>query len=132
MADWQEALKKIENSPPPTVKLGTQTSQNAPGRTQQPKLVQNHSGTVKRTPVRQDVRPNDSTTVRTPKRIKVRYAFEFYQDQIARLKEMKKMAYINDDDFNMSEVIRKAIDKYLEEGTTVRQTERPYGKPVKR
>jgi len=61
---------------------------------------------VSSTPVRPDVR--------TTRRVKVRYAFEFFQDQIFKLKDLRRNALIRDEDFSMSNIVRKALDSYLE------------------
>lgn len=58
-------------------------------------------------------RPTDRATVREQKRIKTRYAFEFFQDQVAKLKELRRNALIKDEDFSMSDIVRKALDEYL-------------------
>lgn len=49
----------------------------------------------------------------TRKREKVRYPFDFYADQISRIKLMRREALINDGDFSMSKFIRKAVDEAL-------------------
>lgn len=61
-------------------------------------------------------RPDGSTPVRPTKRIRVRYAFEFYQDQILKLKEMRRTSISNEDEkeFSMSEYVRNALDDKLE------------------
>ena len=59
------------------------------------------------------VRPNDRTD--DYGRVKTRYAFEFFQDQIVRIKELRRSALINDRPFTMSDWVRKAIDKALKE-----------------
>lgn len=66
---------------------------------------------------RTDVRTNGSTPVRPKNRIRVRYAFEFYQDQILRLKKMRRSSIANDDEveFSMSEYVRQALDDKLTE-----------------
>ena len=61
-----------------------------------------------------DARTPQRSTVRTPKRVKVRYAFQFYQDQILKLKQLRRRAVLKDEDFSMSDVVRLALDKYLE------------------
>ena len=47
-------------------------------------------------------------------RKKGRHSFEFYNDQIDDLKELRKKAILKDDNFNMSEFVRGALDKHLE------------------
>lgn len=73
----------------------------------------------KPTNIRPKEQPSDrsdgSTPVRPKNRIRVRYAFEFYQDQILRLKEMRRSSIVNDDEeeFSMSEYVRQALDDKL-------------------
>jgi hypothetical protein len=63
-------------------------------------------------------RPDGRTGVRPKNRIRVRYAFEFYQDQILRLKEMRRSSITNDDEveFSMSDYVRQALDDKLSQG----------------
>ena len=42
-----------------------------------------------------------------------RYSFEFYDDQIKRLKQMKYQSGMNGKTVSMSEIVRDALDDYL-------------------
>ena len=77
-----------------------------------PKVISNPTPASKPTG-QTTVRANDRTD--DYNRVKMRYAFEFFADQIARIKQLKKTAIINDRPFAMSDWVRKAIDKALEE-----------------
>ena len=58
--------------------------------------------------------PSDSTSVRTPvRRVITRYAFEFFQDQVAQLRAISLQAKLQGEDGSMSEMVRQALDAYL-------------------
>lgn len=63
-------------------------------------------------PDRTTVRPNDRTTDR--KRSTKRHAFEIYRDQLEQLKRLKAMAMLDGHETSMSEMVRDALDTYLE------------------
>jgi hypothetical protein len=63
-------------------------------------------------------RINDSTSVRTSvristKRIKTRYAFEFFQDQLEQLKQFSLDEKLVGEQGNMSAMVRDALDAYI-------------------
>jgi hypothetical protein len=84
-------------------------------------------------PASTSVQPNegaaDRTTGRNGRRGTVRHAFEFYGDQICRLKEMRRKALIEDHPFSMSEVVRAALDHYLAQ---LEASDPSYDRPVER
>jgi hypothetical protein len=49
------------------------------------------------------------------KRRTTRYSFEFYEDQIVKLKELKYRAEMNGDKVTLSDIAREALDTYLKE-----------------
>ena len=61
--------------------------------------------------------PNDRTEKRTvdvpTKRLTKRYSFEFYEDQITRLKQMKYQAEVRGESTTLSAIVRHALDLYL-------------------
>lgn len=57
-------------------------------------------------------RPNDRTVER--ERITKRHAFEIYRDQYDKLKKIKAEAMLDGNNISMSEMVRDAIDAYLE------------------
>ena len=92
---------------------------------EKPKSSSEQSKTVSdepRTPVRGDdrtaVREDASTPVRpyarTGRKIK-RHPFQIYEDQLERLKLLKRRALLEGKDLSMSEVVRSGIDEKLKE-----------------
>lgn len=61
------------------------------------------------------------------KRSTKRYSFEFYEDQIIRIKQIKIQAEMSGKRLNMSEIVRLALDDYFD-----RQPIEPFGKPFAR
>ena len=69
------------------------------------------------TPAPPPVRPYARTPAR---RVITRYAFEFFQDQIERLRHCSLEQKLQGEDGSMSEMVRDALDMYLagEEGSS--------------
>lgn len=65
--------------------------------------------TSDRTTPRSDVRPPGRPKHRTV----IRYSFEFYQDQVALLRQISLQAKLAGDDLSMSEMVREALDEYI-------------------
>ena len=65
-------------------------------------------------------RPPDRSVevAKKPRRVTRRYSFEAYLDQIKLLKQISLQSAIEDDPKPISEMIRKAIDSYLEKVET--------------
>lgn len=62
------------------------------------------------------VRTFDRPSVRTPVRRQLtRYAFEFYQDQVEDLRRISLEEKLTGEKGSMSEMVREAIDEYLEQ-----------------
>lgn len=95
-----------------------------------------------RPPERATERPVDRPTERTPERVSEispakhhriirRYSFEAYDDQVRHLKKISLQAEIEGETRSISEMIREAIDTYLNSQNTTdpteRSTERPNG-----
>ena len=115
----EKVVKKADHSP-----IAQKTSPQAQQRDRQPNM---------------GVRTDGRSTVRDTERIrrvKARYAFEFFQDQIFKLKELRRNALIKDEQFSMSDIVRKALDEYLtkiikyHDRTTVRSTVQAYGRTI--
>lgn len=53
------------------------------------------------------------TTVRPVRRPKIRYAFEFYQDQVERLRHLSMEDRMQGGLGSMSEMVREAVDFYI-------------------
>lgn len=49
------------------------------------------------------------------KRPTKRYSFEFYEDQISKLKQLKVEAEMSGENLSLSEMARQAFDDYLED-----------------
>jgi hypothetical protein len=62
------------------------------------------------TPGPPPVRPYARTPAR---RVITRYAFEFFQDQIERLRQRSLQQKLEGEDGSMSEMVRDALDSYL-------------------
>ena len=63
-------------------------------------------------------RPNERTPERanartSRSRVKTRYSFEFFQDQIETLKHISLQEKIAGESGNMSEMVREALDLYI-------------------
>jgi hypothetical protein len=81
----------------------------------------NPERTNNRTKDRTENRPKKRTVHLPIKRLTKRYSFEFYEDQITRIKKTKIEAELSGDRIAMSEIVREALDHYFE---TVRKNER--------
>lgn len=68
---------------------------------------------------RKSERTNDRTEKRSIhlpiKRLTKRHSFEFYQDQLVKLNELKIRANLRGQQLSLSEVVRVALDAYLAE-----------------
>lgn len=53
-----------------------------------------------------------STTLPTKRRTK-RYSFEFYEDQLLKMKQLKYQAEMNGERLSLSDIVRVALDDYL-------------------
>ncbi len=49
------------------------------------------------------------------KRRSTRYSFEFYEDQIFKLKELKHRAEMSGEKVTLSDIVREALDLYLKD-----------------
>lgn len=73
------------------------------------KTVRKTERSENRSEIRSEIR-----TVNLPlKRRTKRYSFEFYDDQIDRLKELKVKAEGDGESLSLSEMVRAALDEYL-------------------
>lgn len=71
-----------------------------------------------RTETRPDHRPENRTESRTLnlpiKRRTKRHSFEFYEDQLVRLKQLKIQAELAGEALSLSDMVRAALDAYLQ------------------
>lgn len=81
--------------------------------------------TKNRTEQRPEYRTENRTEMRTVhlpiKRRTKRYSFEFFEDQITKIRTIKIETELAGDSISLSEIAREALDHYFE---TVRKTER--------
>ena len=69
-----------------------------------------------RTIFRTHEQPNGRTVVAPKRRTTRRYSFEFYEDQILRLKQVKFEAEMRGEVLYLSDIVRQALDRYFEAG----------------
>ena len=73
-----------------------------------------------RSEIRSEKRTVDLPIRRTTKR----YSFEFYEDQILRLRKIKIEAGLEGESIFLSEIVRRALDEYFEKHETDRTENR--------
>ena len=120
MGTYSDLLKSTPPSPRSTQQSGTVGN---------PKSVEVHPQntlTEEKTPDNTEDRTNarysertvfrsDKRTVALPfKRKTKRYSFEFYEDQLTRLKRIKINAELSGESIALSEIVRTALDEYLQ------------------
>jgi hypothetical protein len=71
------------------------------------------SRTENRTEVRSELRSELRSHKLPIKRRTKRYSFEFYDDQLQQIRQLKIKAEMNGDSLTMSEIVRQAVDEYL-------------------
>ena len=67
-----------------------------------------------RTENRTEFRPEGLPVKRRTKR----YSFEFYEDQLVRLKQLKIQAELAGEGLSLSDMVRSALDDYLDDRMT--------------
>ena len=67
----------------------------------------------KRTKIRSEFRSENRSTALPIKRRTKRYSFEFYDDQIQQIRRIKIETEMQGETIAMSEIVRMAIDQYL-------------------
>ena len=86
------------------------------GKESQPRKI--YERTENRTEDRSEIRTEERTETRTTglplKRITKRYSFEFFEDQITRLKQIKYRTEMTGERIAMSVIVREALDEYLQ------------------
>lgn len=77
-----------------------------------------HARTNERSQTHVEGNAYDRTGVRgTPKRVIIRYSFQFYADQIDALKRLRAQLELHGQPHNLSELAREAFSAYLERMT---------------
>jgi len=71
--------------------------------------IRTENRTEERTKVRSELRSHKLPIKRRTKR----YSFEFYDDQIQQIRQIKIKTEMNGESIAMSEVVREALDQYL-------------------
>lgn len=103
-------LPRIEKSPPETRAADVFVSQPRDPQSQRPLATERNSE-------RSENRTNFRTENRSPllpiKRKTKRYSFEFYDDQIMRLKRLQNRVESAGESIALSEMARLALDQYL-------------------
>jgi hypothetical protein len=69
---------------------------------------------IERTEFRTENRSEKTTSLFPRKRRSTRYSFEFYEDQILKLKAMKHEAEMNGEKVTLSDLAREALDQFLD------------------
>lgn len=76
-----------------------------------------HNRTENRSEIRTNERPEQRSEIRSIdlpiKRQTKRYSFEFYEDQIHKIKKIKINTELQGKSIAMSEIVRKAVDDFL-------------------
>lgn len=90
-------------TPSPAAMSRAAGSENVPA----PKTERNNERTLFR---------SENRTVELPiKRRTKRYSFEFYEDQLVKLKKLKYQADMAGDRLTLSDIARQAFDRYLQD-----------------
>lgn len=74
--------------------------------------------TSERTEIRPELRSENRSVALPLKRRTKRYSFEFYEDQLVRLKQLKIKAEMEGESLSLSDMARMAFDDYLKDKST--------------
>jgi len=77
-----------------------------------------------RSEIRTEERTENRTAKLPVKRITKRYSFEFFEDQITRLKQIKYQTEMTGERIAMSVIVREALDEYLRNQKPFERTEK--------
>lgn len=86
-----------------------------PAATEPVEAERNNARTSERTEIRTEFRSENRSVVLPVKRRTKRYSFEFYEDQIVRLKQLKIKAEMEGESLSLSDMARIAFDEYLKD-----------------
>src|SRR5579859_3290714 len=97
-------------------------SNNSPAGNQEPRSEIVHEQ-LEDSPIRANERNSERTVFRSEnrtvslpfKRKTKRYSFEFYEDQLIRLKKLKIRADMAGESLTQSDIVRQAMDDYLKD-----------------
>ena len=128
--DFSPEYKKVNSPEPEKVDLS-----DAVAIKPKPTLVEKQTNLPVRSENRTDARTEDRSDTRSRnfpvKRITKRYSFEFYEDQISKLKQIKYKVEMEGNRIAMSEIVREALDDYFENRNT-RSFENPIARNSER
>lgn len=88
-------------------------SQPEPQAPDTPRPVEPNGSPSERPEFRTEKRPEMRTTPLPIKRRTKRYSFEFYEDQLVKLKQLKRQAEDRGESLTLSDMARAALDVYL-------------------
>lgn len=129
--DQLENLNKASPSPEAPVAVPATPKRVPNDKSGQPPL--SNKNQPSKSPTLPEAKPNEATTVRPAvrlsghqgargetrptarpkKRVTLRYAFEFYRDQIEIFRRLSLQTKLEGDDLSMSEMAREAFDDYI-------------------
>ena len=109
------SLASQANSPTPNISIPPQQLEKPAKIGQQTDRTENRS--EKRTEKRSENRTDKALSSLPVKRSTKRYSFEFYDDQITRLKQLKRLAEDRGESLTLSSIARDAFDHYLKNKT---------------
>lgn len=101
------AFFRKPSSPPSIIDAQTDTEDDKPERTE----------------VRTEFRSEKRSVSLPTKRLTRRYSFEFYDDQITEIKRLKHELDMAGERVSMSDIVRKALDSFLNKNSTQNRTE---------
>ena len=104
-------LPRIEKAPPETRAADVFVSEKRESQNQQPLATERNS---ERAEKRTQFRTENRSPILPIKRKTKRYSFEFYDDQIVRLKRLKHRVESAGESITLSEMARLALDHYLQ------------------
>jgi hypothetical protein len=84
----------------------------APHTPEQPIYMANERKS-ERTDLRSEIRTENRSEALPQKRRTKRYSFEFYDDQILKLKQLKYKTEMTGQNVTLSDIVRYALDQYL-------------------
>lgn len=120
--DFDPNYRKSLNGPRPEdinmagiVPIKAKTIYEDHDRKTERKSVRKTERSADRTENRSDIRSENRTATLPLKRRTKRYSFEFFDDQIVTLKQLKIKAEMDGESLSLSEIVRAAMDEYLKD-----------------
>jgi hypothetical protein len=88
------------------------------------KTERNTERKTARTEIRSEERTENRTVDIPIRRRTKRYSFEFYEDQLVRLRQMKIKAQMKGESVFLSEIVRQALDEFFSKHDSTRSEKR--------